>query len=66
MTTMEKIEYTGLTTTRVVVECTSLLNSSNTRIKVKTDTYNKEWEEENVDLSELGLNTSISSEGAWQ
>ena len=59
---MEKIEYTGLTTTRVVVECASLLNSSNTRIQVKTDTQTKEWVPEEQDL----LGTSISSEGAWQ
>lgn len=58
---MNRIEYTGLTTTRITVECSSLMDTSNARISVKTNTDTKEW----FDEPEQTLGTAISSEDPW-
>lgn len=55
-----KMKYEGLSTRRVAVECQPLLDTSNAKIKVKTNvttnTAGEEWGYHEEDLS-----TSISS-----
>ena len=62
--TITKKPYSGLTTTRVTVECQQMLANSNQKIKAKTEV--KDWgaHEESYEMGSDGVFSISSSEEA--